>query len=250
MIKKKVVSDRSPALAVSSLLELPRVKVFADSLADSDRPLLSHHLRLYTDIYLPGCPFQISTTARYGAEEAAVIARTDINTGEILFLRGVLANFEEDFVPDWSQWDFSIMESSRYGDCSLMEGPLRFVNHDCYPNCRFESSATSEVKAIAIRRILVGEEITARYKANMFGSGCLCETCVPQDPRSPSKPYNFRTRHTDMVLTYRTMLSPIVIVTLNCTRIHGPKPNRNLQYVVWGSLFGRKFMAREENDWT
>ena len=74
MIKKKVVSDRSPALAVSSLLELPRVKVFADSLADSDRPLLSHHLRLYTDIYLPGCPFQISTTTRYGAEEAAVIA--------------------------------------------------------------------------------------------------------------------------------------------------------------------------------
>ena len=32
-------------------------------------------------------------------------------------------------------------------------------------------------------------------KVSMFGSRCLCETCVPQDPRPPSKPYNFRTRH-------------------------------------------------------
>ena len=103
MIKKKVVLDRSPALAVSSLLELPEVKDFADSLADSEQTVLSRHLRLYTDIYLPGCPFQISTTTRYGTEEAAVIARTDINTGEIPFLRGVLATFEEGFVPDWSQ---------------------------------------------------------------------------------------------------------------------------------------------------
>ena len=54
IIKKKVVLDRSAALAVALILEFPEVKGFADSLADSDRsPFETVHRHILAWLPIP-----------------------------------------------------------------------------------------------------------------------------------------------------------------------------------------------------
>ena len=95
---------------------------------------------------------------------------------------GTQASFTGEEAPD--QDDFSITESSRRKILFRMCGPARFANHDCGPNARLESSESyEEVKIIALRKILAGEEITISYDENAFGKDncdCLCETSQPQ----------------------------------------------------------------------
>jgi [histone H4]-N-methyl-L-lysine20 N-methyltransferase len=157
------------------------------------------HIRKYVDLYLPDCPFEVSRTTRYTSEpEAAIKARRDIEKGEITYLCGTQASFRGAEVPD--QDDFSITESGRRKVLFRMLGPARFINHDCEPNARLESSELSEeVKVAALRKIWAGEEITIFYDRNAFGKGnrdCLCETSKPQSKSTIGESPRYQLRST------------------------------------------------------
>lgn len=142
-------------------------------------------MRKYLDIYLPDCPFEISSTSRYSAfeQQASVVARKRIVRGEeIRYLCGTTVPLHEEEVALLAQdgSDFSIVESSRQNTTSGLLGPIRFVNHDCEPNARLDLHGSSSAKATAIKNIEAGQEITFHYADDYFGPNnqdCLCETC-------------------------------------------------------------------------
>ncbi|KAI9218921.1 hypothetical protein BC828DRAFT_407158 [Blastocladiella britannica] len=59
----------------------------------------------------------------------------------------------------------------------LLAGPIRFCNHDCDANAKFEKFK-GNVACVAVRHIRVGEEITVNYRKEYFPDGeCLCSSC-------------------------------------------------------------------------
>lgn len=219
-----VVVAKNPQQAEASLLKLPGLRKFSDNLKTSgEKEHFRRHLRKYINIWLPDCPFEVSTTNRYTivTNEAATTARRFIKKGDsIKYLCGHLVSItsEEEKDLDVSQRDFSIVMSTRKKTPSLFLGPARFSNHDCDANARLVTQGSEGMQIVAVRNIQLGEEITVTYGDDYFGERnceCLCLTCerdgrngwssqVPSDRSTGtttpsvepeievSKPYSFR----------------------------------------------------------
>jgi histone-lysine N-methyltransferase SUV420H len=165
---------------------LPGLQRFLAKLTlDAEKKGFRRLLRAYLSLYLPDCPFEISSTNRYTIDtyEAAIISRMPISEGaEIKYLCGMRAilTAEEEVSLDRRGYDFSILETTRNKATSYLFGPASFSNHDCRANSRLTTTGPSGVKIIATRDIHVGEEITVTYAANYFGEDnceCLCKDC-------------------------------------------------------------------------
>ncbi|CRG90520.1 histone-lysine N-methyltransferase SUV420H [Talaromyces islandicus] len=186
LLLHKVIVDKDPRAAEQDLLAMTGLKKYLQRLPnDREREWFKRHLRKYINIYLPECPFEISTTNRYTIteHEATVVARRDIKRGqEIKFLCGTLVSMtrQEELDLDLNRKDFSIVMSSRRKSPSLFLGPARFANHDCDANGRLATRGSDGMQVVAVRDIEAGEEITVSYGEDYFGSDnceCLCESC-------------------------------------------------------------------------
>lgn len=143
------------------------------------------HLRKYVNMYLPDCPFEVSTTNRYTITrfEAAITARKRIRGGDrINYLCGTLVPLTEEELSDLdlAQRNFSVVQSNRKKNTLIFLGPARFANHDCNANGRLVSVGKDGLEVHATRNIEIGEEITVTYSPGYFGSNnqdCLCHTC-------------------------------------------------------------------------
>ncbi|CAK7271354.1 histone lysine methyltransferase Set9 [Sporothrix epigloea] len=152
---------------------------------ESEKEHFRRHLYRYMQLYLPDCPFEVSTTNRYTIfqEEACLSARKFIKNGEtIKYLSGiqVVITAEEEAALSQRKKDFSIIVSSRKKEVNLFMGPARFSNHDCNANARLVTTGQAGIEIIATRSIGVGEEITVTYGNGYFGQDnceCLCKTC-------------------------------------------------------------------------
>lgn len=173
-------------LAVANLLALSGLRKFHNALkTDKEKDDFRKHLRRYAQIYLPDCPFEVSTTNRYTivTYEAAVTARRFIKRGEsIKYLSGiqVVITPQEEEEMTKRKKDFSIVVSSRNKCASLFMGPARFANHDCDANARLVITSQSTIEIFASKNIEQGDEITVTYGENYFGEDnceCLCQTC-------------------------------------------------------------------------
>lgn len=182
----KVIVEKNARAAEQELLAMKGLKKYMDSLPnDREREWFKRHFRKYVQIYLPDCPFEISTTNRYTIveQEAAVVARRNIKKGEeIKYLCGTLVSMtrQEELDLGFNRKDFSIVMSSRRKNPSLFLGPARFANHDCNANGRLSTRGNDGMQIIAARDIELGEEITVSYGEDYFGIDnceCLCETC-------------------------------------------------------------------------
>jgi histone-lysine N-methyltransferase SUV420H len=148
---------------------LPGLKKFSASLkTDKEKDDFRRHLRKYINIYLPDCPFEVSSTNRYTVvtHEAAVTARRFIKKGEVVkYLCGiqVVMTEEEEKHIQSSRRDFSIVVSSRNKTSSLFLGPARFANHDCGANARLMTTGRDGMDIITLMDIEIGEEITVSY---------------------------------------------------------------------------------------
>ena len=181
-----MIVGKDPQKAEASLLQLAGFKKYFGTLkTEREKEDFRRHMRKYINMWLPDCPFEVSTTNRYTivTQEASTTARRPINSGDtIKYLCGNLVAMtpEEEKDLDLTRRDFSIVMSSRKKTPSLFLGPARFSNHDCKANARLATRGPDSMQVIAVRNIRVGEEITVNYGENYFGEGnceCLCATC-------------------------------------------------------------------------
>lgn len=181
-----VIVAKDVSKAEEEFLELPGLKKYIGNLrTEQEKSWFRRHLRKYISIYLPSCPFEVSTTNRYTitTHEAAVTARKPIKKGHtIKYLCGTMVSMtpEEEEDLDLTRRDFSIVMSSRKKTPSLFLGPARFANHDCDASGKLVTRGSEGMEVVATRDIKVGEEITVSYGEDYFGSSnceCLCRTC-------------------------------------------------------------------------
>ncbi|KAL8674804.1 MAG: hypothetical protein Q9168_000785 [Polycauliona sp. 1 TL-2023] len=182
----QIVVEKDVQKAATSLLQLPGLRKFHSKLkSEREQDDFCRHMRKYISIWLPDCPFEVSTTNRYTivTQEAAITARRRIKKGEtVKYLVGTLVAMtsEEEKELGHTSRDFSIVMSSRKRTPSIFLGPARFANHDCEANARLITCGSDGMQVVAAREIGIGEEITVTYAENYFGAGnceCLCLTC-------------------------------------------------------------------------
>jgi histone-lysine N-methyltransferase SUV420H len=181
-----VIVDRDITSAERQLLEISGLKKYLTNLrSPREKEWFRRHLRKYIQIYLPDCPFEVTTTNRYiiTQHEAAICARRFIKKGEeIKYLAGTLVSMthEEEMDLGLTRKDFSIVMSSRRKTPSFFLGPARFANHDCDANGSLATRGNEGMSVLAMRDIYEGEEITVSYGEDYFGIDnceCLCFTC-------------------------------------------------------------------------
>lgn len=186
ILLRNVIVGRNPQKAEELLLKLSGLRKYVERLSTSrEKEDFRRHMRKYINIYLPDCPFEVSTTNRYTivTQEAAATARRFIRQGDIVkYLSGNLVSItpDEEKDLDLTRRDFSIVMSSRKKTPSLFLGPARFANHDCNANARLVTRGSEGMEIVALRGIEVGEEITVTYGDDYFGERnceCLCRTC-------------------------------------------------------------------------
>ncbi|KAJ1337408.1 [histone H4]-N-methyl-L-lysine20 N-methyltransferase [Microdochium nivale] len=186
IIQSHLVVETDVELAETKLLQTAGLRKFLNGLkTPKEKDEFRRHLRRYMQIYLPDCPFEVSSTNRYTivTQEAAVTARQFIKKGQaVKYLSGiqVLITPEEERELSHRKKDFSIVVSSRSKCASIFMGPARFANHDCGANARLMITSQACIEIIAVRNIEVGDEITVTYGENYFGENnceCLCQTC-------------------------------------------------------------------------
>ncbi|KAM0414673.1 hypothetical protein ACHAPT_013476 [Fusarium lateritium] len=186
ILQEEAVLNKDLEAAEKRLLKTDGLKRFYNGLrTDKEKEDFRRHLRRYVQIYLPDCPWEVSTTNRYTivTHEAAVHARRFIKRNEsIKYLSGVqvIITPEEEKEISSRKKDFSIVVSSRSKCTSLFMGPARFANHDCDANAKLMRTSHAGIEIIATRSIGPGEEITVTYGDNYFGDNnceCLCKTC-------------------------------------------------------------------------
>ncbi|XXG96849.1 hypothetical protein Hte_003140 [Hypoxylon texense] len=186
IIQSHLIVDPDLETAESKLLATDGLRKFHDALkTPKEKNDFRAHLRRYIHIYLPDCPFEVSSTNRYTivSHEAAVTARRFIKKGQpVKYLSGiqVLITDKEEKELSKRKKDFSIVVSARNKCASLFMGPARFANHDCGANARLMTTGQAGIEIIASRDIEVGDEITVTYSENYFGNDnceCLCRTC-------------------------------------------------------------------------
>ncbi|KAI1344229.1 hypothetical protein F5Y15DRAFT_106409 [Xylariaceae sp. FL0016] len=186
IVQTHLIVDPEFEVAESKLLATAGLRKFHDSLkSQKEKDDFRAHLRRYMRLYLPDCPFEVSSTNRYTifSHEAAITARKFIKKGQsIKYLSGiqVLITEKEDKELAKRKKDFSIVVSSRNKCAALFMGPARFANHDCGANARLMITGQAGIEIVATQNIDVGDEITVSYAENYFGRDnceCLCKTC-------------------------------------------------------------------------
>ncbi|ROV98409.1 hypothetical protein VMCG_07168 [Cytospora schulzeri] len=186
IIQNHLIRDPDIDVAEAKLLATEGLKRFHNGLRSlKEKADFKQHLRRYMQIYLPDCPFEVSSTNRYTVttHEASIVARRIIRRNEkIKSLSGiqVVITPQEEEALSSRKKDFSIVVSSRNKLTSLFMGPARFANHDCGANAKLVITGQAGIDIVAVRSINVGEEITVTYGENYFGEGnceCLCRTC-------------------------------------------------------------------------
>ncbi|RKO93613.1 hypothetical protein BDK51DRAFT_34139 [Blyttiomyces helicus] len=138
----------------------------------------SSHAASYIGLYHPDAGVEITKTTRYrtpGETDSRLVSTRNWRCGDMIKqCEGRLATVSSKSVIDGEH--FSVMRS-RKGECYVL-GPIRFVNHDCDPNCRFINCKKSLLGLRVLRDVKPGEEITVLYAADYFAPNqCLCETC-------------------------------------------------------------------------
>ncbi|KAI8625302.1 hypothetical protein F5Y19DRAFT_272441 [Xylariaceae sp. FL1651] len=186
IIQSHLIMDPDIEVAESKLLATDGLRRFYNALkTPKEKDDFRAHLRRYMRIYLPDCPYEVSSTNRYTiySHEAAITSRKYIKKGQpIKYLSGiqVMITAKEDKELSKRKKDFSIVISSRNKCAALFMGPARFANHDCNANARLMITGQAGIEIVATQNIDVGDEITVSYADNYFGEDnceCLCKTC-------------------------------------------------------------------------
>ena len=123
------------------------------------RQWLAKHIKMYLDVLHPCSKINIVKCTKYkreNCEGVKTIAAIDLKEKEVInFLKGVCATLsaEEEESLRSQKLDFSVILSDRKKKSRLFLGPAAFVNHDCSPNCIYQSVETSQLLIITLHEI-------------------------------------------------------------------------------------------------
>ncbi|CAO3626022.1 unnamed protein product [Cunninghamella blakesleeana] len=183
IIYEDIVIEKDTKKAVNNILKLP---IFNNLMENSDEKIINEfaqHVKRYLLMYLPSAGFEISDTTRYNGVQGCVISTKQWIVGDEVFkCTGMIACLKS---RDYHQLiesgrDFSVMYSQRKNSNCLFLGPARFMNHDCESNCKFITKGNNSITFKVVRKIDVGEEMTAFYGSHYFGVNnceCRCASC-------------------------------------------------------------------------
>ncbi|GAA6022915.1 hypothetical protein JCM11491_006627 [Sporobolomyces phaffii] len=191
---------------LETLLDFPSVDSFTKKWDDA--PLFANHARRYILAFHPDCGIAFHETDRYKNPRSGVSARAkknlaavtsrrdpasfievgvfatrDFKKGELINLRGGIADLTEEEDDELrlsgGRSDFSVLWSERKNCFCLLLGPARFVNHDCRNNVEFNLTGAN-MSFKALEDIKKDEELFTHYGAHYFetdNAACLCATC-------------------------------------------------------------------------
>ncbi|KAI0674927.1 hypothetical protein C8Q78DRAFT_1009718 [Trametes maxima] len=212
-IVRRLVSAKGPPQtairqAVDDLLSLTAVRYYIRSYNQKQINAFATHASRYFELYLPSGSIEIAHTSRYshhtGKSELCILATRPLAPGMVVSeLKGSMADLTEEEDKELKgtdagqadgagiRRDFSVIHSKQLKKNHLFLGPARFVNHDCDHNVELFREGRY-ITFRVIRRIGVGEEVTAHYGDGYFGRNnrhCLCETCE-RNARGGYAPHN------------------------------------------------------------
>lgn len=147
------------------------------------RDCVDFSIAQYLTAMKPNCGWEIASTLRFDQRvpQGKVIARKPLEQGQLVeLLTGNLLKVTEEMESNLCATgrDFSIIMWNKQPH--ILVGRLRYVNHSCDPNTRFQSQGHLLIGLKTQRPIRVGEEITVRYREDYRGlqdEGCRCDEC-------------------------------------------------------------------------
>ncbi|KAG0252455.1 Histone-lysine N-methyltransferase set9 [Actinomortierella ambigua] len=141
-----------------------KVEFSLEELADNFRA----HARRYLSLHQPTANIDVGPKLVAGQYQTCVTANANINTGDLLSsLTGTVVDLKEfteqekmDFVLDYQH--SGAIRAGPQGT-SVLLGPVRFVNHDCDPNCKIVLAGHGNISLGAVKPIRIHEEITINF---------------------------------------------------------------------------------------
>jgi len=71
-----------------------------------------------------------------------------------------------------------IFWNGRYYIDTVNTDKIKYINHDCNPNCYVDDRDKESLNLISLREIIKGEEITMDYGYEEIYENCSCHTCT------------------------------------------------------------------------
>jgi len=71
-----------------------------------------------------------------------------------------------------------IFWNGRYYIDTVNTKKIKYINHDCEPNCYVDDRDKESLNLISLREIKKGEEITMDYGYEEIYDNCTCQTCT------------------------------------------------------------------------
>ena len=70
---------------------------------------------------------------------------------------------------------------------TAMTNKIKYINHDCTPNCEVEDRDEESLNLVAAKDIQPGEEITIDYDYEEIFEICQCEKCIAKRQKKKKK---------------------------------------------------------------
>lgn len=176
----KLLRDEVPNLGVAGGLK---------NETDEMKQRVNDHITLYLKMWDPSSGYSIKACDRYSQDGAeglggTLVATRSYERGEtIKELKGCIAVMSADQqrqILREGKNDYSVQYSTSKRQSQLWLGPASFLNHDCKPNAKIESTGIHTASVKALTDIKEDEEILIFYGREFFGidnCDCECRTC-------------------------------------------------------------------------
>jgi len=107
-----------------------------------------------------------------------IFALTDIPEEElIMVIKGEVITGKECERREEEENNVYIFWNGRYYIDTINTDKIKYINHNCDPNCYVDDRDKETLNLISLREIKKGEELTIDYGYEEIYDACSCETC-------------------------------------------------------------------------
>lgn len=96
----------------------------------------------------------------------------------VMIIRGEVISGKECERREEEDNNVYIFWNGRYYIDTVNTDKIKYINHDCNPNCYVDDRDKESLNLISLREIIKGEEITMDYGYEEIYENCSCHTCT------------------------------------------------------------------------